>query len=55
VKNGNNLQDISEIGRITAKKALAFNSTRTETNTKACGHRTAGTDKEHTGEMKVGN
>lgn len=52
-RNGSRPLGTLEIGRTTAKRALAFSSTKTETNTKACGHKTAGMDRELTGGMKV--
>lgn len=52
-KCGQRHQDTSEIGEITARKASASSSTRTVTNTKACGPWTRSMVKEPTGGMRV--
>jgi hypothetical protein len=55
VKNGKLHLGILVIGMITAKKALAFNSTKMETNMKECGSRTRDMVKVLIGEMKLVN
>ena len=52
-KNGSMLQGISETGRIIAKKASEFNTTKMETSTKVCGEETKDMVKVPTGGMKM--
>lgn len=52
-KNGSKLQDILEIGKITGRMGLVFNSTKTEISMKACGVAIRDMDKELIGETKV--
>ena len=55
MKNGNKLQDISEIGKIIAKMASEYSFIKMQTNTKVCGRVIDATDKVHTGETKQVN
>ena len=52
---GNHLRSTLVTGVITARKASEFSSTRTETNTRACGQLTRGTARELTGRTKAAN
>jgi hypothetical protein len=55
VKSGRAHPGTSETGETTARKDSEFNTTKTETSTRACGCATGGTDKVPTGETKVEN
>ena len=54
-KNGNKLQDILEIGKITGRMVLEFSFIKMEINMKECGKEISAMDRELTGEMKVEN
>ena len=53
VKSGRMLLDTSVIGRITARRASEFSSTRMETSTRVCGLLTKDMGKVPTGAMKA--
>ena len=55
MKNGNTLLAILVTGKIIAKKASVFNSTKTEINMKACGVVINDMDRVPTGETKMVN